>query len=126
MNTLGNVFLHSDRIEKAVLVFEFNFYFFRYDPYIIGSYAKGLAVQGETKKAKEFYERALKIHPENKCVKRLYEELQESESDTKKETKDLFIALKSQSIALSKLPYSIPQVVETYFEWNLFALLQFE
>ena len=88
LNTLGNVFLRSDRIEEAVLVFEFNFYFFRYDPYILGSYAKGLAVQGETKKAKEFYERALKIHPENKWVKRLYEELQESESNTKEETKD--------------------------------------
>ena len=66
MNTLSNVLLRSDRIEEAVLVFEFNFYFFRYDPYIIGSYAKGLTVQGETKKVKEFYERVLKIHPENK------------------------------------------------------------
>jgi len=36
-------------------------------------------VQVETKKAKEFNKRALKIHPENKWVKRLYEELQEEE-----------------------------------------------
>ena len=68
LNTLGNVYLHSDRIEEAILVFEFNFYFFRYNPYIIGSYAKGLALKGETKKAKEFYERALKIDPENKKI----------------------------------------------------------
>ena len=88
LNTLGKVFLHSYRIEEAILVFEFNFYFFRYDPYIIGSYAKGLAVQGETKKAKEFYERALKIHPENKWVNKLYKELLESESDLKEETED--------------------------------------
>jgi len=83
LNTLGNVLLRSDRIEEAVLVFEFNSYFFRYDPYILGSYAKGLAVQGETKKAKEFYERAVKIHPENKWVRRLYEELLEEEPETK-------------------------------------------
>ena len=83
LNTLGNVLLRSDRIEEAVLVFEFNSYFFRYDPYILGSYAKGLAVQGETKKAKEFYERALKINPENKWVRRLYEELLEEEPETK-------------------------------------------
>ena len=83
LNTLGNVLLRSDRIEEAVLVFEFNSYFFRYDPYILGSYAKGLAVQGETKKAKEFCERALKINPENKWVRRLYEELLEEEPETK-------------------------------------------
>ena len=83
LNTLGNVLLCSNRIEEAVLVFEFNSYFFRYDPYILGSYAKGLAVQGETKKAKEFYERAVKIHPENKWVRRLYEELLEEEPETK-------------------------------------------
>lgn len=83
LNTLGNVLLRSNRIEEAVLVFEFNSYFFRYDPYILGSYAKGLAVQGETKKAKEFYERALKINPENKWVRRLYEELLEEEPETK-------------------------------------------
>ena len=83
LNTLDNVFLRSDRIEEVVLVFEFNSYFFRYDTYIIGSYAKGVAFQGETKKAKEFYERALKIHPENKWVRRLYEELLEEEPETK-------------------------------------------
>lgn len=66
LKTLGKVFLRSDRIEEAVLVFEFNFYFFQYDPYITGSYAQGLAVQGEKKKVEEFYERVLKIHPENK------------------------------------------------------------
>ena len=49
---------------------------------------KGLPYKEKQKKAKEFYERALKIHPENKWVKRLYEELQESESNTKEETKD--------------------------------------
>ena len=83
LNTLGNVLLRSNRIEEAVLVFEFNSYFFRYDPYILGSYAKRLAVQGETKKAKEFYERALKINPENKWVRRLYEEILEEEPETK-------------------------------------------
>ena len=66
MKTLGKVFLRSNRIEEAVLVFEFNFYFFQYDPYITVSYAQGLAVQGEKKKVEEFYERVLKIHPENK------------------------------------------------------------
>ncbi len=86
LNTLGNVFLHSNRIDEAVLVFEFNFYFFRYNPYIIASYAKGLAVQGETEKAKEFYERALKIDPENKRVQKLYEELKEEEADAKEST----------------------------------------
>ena len=81
LNTLGRVFLHSNRIEEAVLVFEFNFYFFRYDPYIIGSYANGLGQLGDTKKAKELYERALKIDPENKWVTKLYQELKEKEPE---------------------------------------------
>jgi tetratricopeptide (TPR) repeat protein len=86
LNTLGSVFLHSDRIEEAVLVFEFNFYFFRYDPYIIGSYAKALAQLGDAKKAEELYERALKIDPENKWVKKLYEELKEKVPELKEPT----------------------------------------
>lgn len=86
LNTLGRVFLHSDRIEEAVLVFEFNFYFFRYDPYIIGSYAKALAQLGDAKKAEELYERALKIDPENKWVKKLYEELKEKVPELKEPT----------------------------------------
>jgi tetratricopeptide (TPR) repeat protein len=80
LSTLGYVLLRSGRIEEAVLVFEFNFYFFRYNPYVIGSYANALEQQGELEKAREFYERALKIDPENKRVKKLYEDMKKEES----------------------------------------------
>ena len=66
LNTLGYVYLRSDRIDEAVLCFHFNTYYFPYEPRVHSSYAEGLLMQGDTTNAIANYKKVLDIDPEYK------------------------------------------------------------
>lgn len=69
LNTLGYVYLRSDRIEEALLCFHFNTYYFPYNPNAFDSYAEGLLVSGDTAKAITNYEKVLEIKPDDENAK---------------------------------------------------------
>ncbi len=66
LNTLGYVYLRSDRLDEAVLCFHFNTYYFPHEPRVHSSYAEGLLMQGDTTNAIANYKKVLEIDPEYK------------------------------------------------------------
>ena len=66
LNTLGYVYLRSDRVSEALLCFHFNTYYFPHEPRVYSSYAEGLLIQGDTTKAITNYKKVLDIDPEHK------------------------------------------------------------
>ena len=75
LNTLGYVLLRSNRIEEALIVFELNTYFYRFDPNVFDSYGEALAIAGEKEKAISNYEKVLAIDAENENAKAQLEDL---------------------------------------------------
>ncbi len=68
LNTLGKVLMESDRLQEALLVYNFNTYYYRYNPYVIKSFAKALDKSGNYPMALQSYESALKIDPEDEEI----------------------------------------------------------
>ena len=65
LNTLGYVYLRAGDLEKALLVFEMNTRFYRYDPNVYDSYGEALAAADRIEDAMAQYERVLALDPEN-------------------------------------------------------------
>ncbi|GAA5020858.1 hypothetical protein GCM10011506_03940 [Marivirga lumbricoides] len=94
LNTLGKVLLESDRLQEALLVYNFNVSFYQYNPYVNKSFAKALDKAGNYPMALQFYETALKIKPEDEEISKEIERLkilvaeQEEKSKSEKKTKE--------------------------------------
>lgn len=68
LNTLGYVYLRSDRVREALMTFKFNTRFFPYDPNVYDSYAEALERDGQLALAMENYQKVLEITPDNEEV----------------------------------------------------------
>jgi len=69
LNTLGYVLLAANRIDEAILVFEFNARMFRNMPNVHDSLGEALAIKGEIDPAIEKYKKVLELDPKNKHAK---------------------------------------------------------
>ena len=69
LNTLGYVYLYSDRLEEALITFKLNSLMFPFEPRVHNSYGRALELKGELVSAAECYERALVLEPENELAK---------------------------------------------------------
>ena len=65
LNTLGYVLLRAGELDKAMTVFHFNTFIFRYDPNAHDSYGEALALAGKTEAAIKSYEKVLTVKPED-------------------------------------------------------------
>ena len=65
LNTLGYVYLESDRIDKALTIFYYNTRFFKYNPNVYDSYAEALAKSGQNGEAIKNYEKVLLLDRSN-------------------------------------------------------------
>ena len=65
LNTLGYVMLRSDRVDEALLVFNFNTYLFRHEPNVYDSYGEALTIKGDTVNAIKCYEKVLELDSAN-------------------------------------------------------------
>ena len=65
LNTLGYVYLESDRIDEALTVFYYNTRFFKYNPNVYDSYAEVLAKSGQKEEAIKNYEKVLLLDRNN-------------------------------------------------------------
>ena len=68
LNTLGYVLLEAGRVDEALLLFELNARYFRFDPNVYDSYGEALAKVGQTGKAIEMYERVLLLDRSNRTA----------------------------------------------------------
>lgn len=75
LNTLGNVYLDSNRIKEALTVFYYNTQFYKHEPIVYTSYAKALEKEGQIEKAIENYKKALLLDRSNKNAKQKIKEL---------------------------------------------------
>ena len=64
-NTLGYVYLQSDRINEALTVFHFNTYYFPKDPNVFDSYAEALESAGDIENAIINYKKVLELDSEH-------------------------------------------------------------
>ncbi len=89
LNTLGKVLMQSDRLQEALLVYNFNTYYYGYNPYVNKSFAKALDKVGNYPLALQYYETALKINPEDEEIPKEIERLKVlvAEQEEKKEEK---------------------------------------
>lgn len=78
LNTLGYVFLSSDRNEEALAVFYYNTRYFRCDPNVYDSYAEALAKLERTEEAIENYKKVLLLDRSNKNASEQLQKLQEN------------------------------------------------
>ena len=69
LNTLGYVYLYSNRLEEALITFKLNSLLFPFEPRVHNSYGRALEEKGALKLAGESYERALTLEPENQRAK---------------------------------------------------------
>lgn len=65
LNTLGYVYLESDRIDEALTIFYYNTNFFKHNPNVYDSYAEALAKSGQNEKAIKNYEKVLLLDRSN-------------------------------------------------------------
>ena len=65
LNTLGYVYLESDRIDEALTIFYYNTRFFKYNPNVYDSYAEALAKSGQNEEAIKNYEKILLLDRSN-------------------------------------------------------------
>ena len=65
LNTLGYVYLESDRIDEALTIFYYNTRFFKYNPNVYDSYAEALAKSGQNEEAIKNYEKVLLLDRSN-------------------------------------------------------------
>ncbi|HAP59728.1 MAG TPA: hypothetical protein DCR93_09550 [Cytophagales bacterium] len=65
LNTLGYVYLRAGEVEKALMTFEMNTYFYPYDPNVFDSYGEALALAERNEEAAAQYEKVLALDPEN-------------------------------------------------------------
>lgn len=63
LNTLGFVFQYSDRMQQALLTFQFNTLIYPYSPRAFNSYGDALRINGNKEAAILAYERALALEP---------------------------------------------------------------
>jgi len=75
LNTLGYVLLRAGQQDKALTVFHFNTFIFRYDPNVHDSYGEALALAGRTEAAIKSYEKVLTFKPEDENALAQLEEL---------------------------------------------------
>jgi tetratricopeptide (TPR) repeat protein len=68
LNTLGYVLLEAGRVDEALLLFDLNARYFRFDPNVYDSYGEALAKVGQTGKAIEMYERVLLLDRSNRTA----------------------------------------------------------
>ncbi len=76
LNTLGNVFLYSNRIAEALLTFEINAAIFAYSPGILNSYGEALVKNEQKDRAMGIFKRVLTLDPENEFAKKQIENLE--------------------------------------------------
>lgn len=77
LNTLGYVYLHANRVDEAVKVFELNKMLNPFDHNVYDSYAEALAKKGENRLAIENYERVLLLDRFNTNAREQLERLRE-------------------------------------------------
>ncbi|MFK8057485.1 MAG: tetratricopeptide repeat protein [Saprospiraceae bacterium] len=77
LNTLGYVYLNSGQIEKALRCFQFNTYYFKFNPNVFDSYAEALLESGDKEAAIRNYAKALSLDPSNMKLTIKLLELQE-------------------------------------------------
>lgn len=77
LNTLGYVFLRAGEIDKALLVFRFNRYYFKHEPLVYTSLAEAYLGANKKVQAIENYKKVLELDPENKTAKEKLASLEE-------------------------------------------------
>jgi tetratricopeptide (TPR) repeat protein len=75
LNTLGYVYLESDRIDEALTIFYYNTRFFKYDPNVYDSYAEALVKSGQNEEAIKNYEKVLLLDRSNNHAREQIEKL---------------------------------------------------
>ncbi|WP_010521085.1 tetratricopeptide repeat protein [Aquimarina agarivorans] len=75
LNTLARVYLESNRIDKALVVFYFNTQLFENESKIYANYAKALTASGQIKKAIKNYKKALILDGGNIEIKKQLKKL---------------------------------------------------
>lgn len=80
LNTLGYVYLRSNRIEEALIVFQLNTYYFPNNPNVFLSFAEALELKGDIKNAILNYQTVTKLDPKNSNAKEKLKLLKEKAS----------------------------------------------
>lgn len=70
LNTLGYVFMRSDRMDEALLAFNFNTYLFKDNPNVFDSYGEALALSGDTTNAIVNYKKVLELDADNENARK--------------------------------------------------------
>jgi glyoxylase-like metal-dependent hydrolase (beta-lactamase superfamily II) len=78
-NNAGYMLLNSGRVDEAVAIFKMNLELFPQSWNVYDSLAEAYAVKGETGLAIQYYERSLKINPDNQNAKDRLKNLKKSE-----------------------------------------------
>jgi len=76
LNTLGYVFLRSNRIREALLTFQFNTIIYPHSPRAFNSYGEGLLVNKDKSGAIRAFKRAIVLDPKHENANRRLQELQ--------------------------------------------------
>lgn len=76
LNSLGYQFLRNKDFEKAEQIFKINIALYPYKSNVYDSMGDVFRAQKDTVKAIEYYQRSLKINPENRAAKRNLQSLQ--------------------------------------------------
>jgi tetratricopeptide (TPR) repeat protein len=69
LNTLGYVYLESDRVDEALTILYYNTRFYKYNPNVYDSYAEALMKAGQTEEAIKNYEKVLLLDRSNNHAK---------------------------------------------------------
>lgn len=77
LNTLGYVYLESNRIEEVLTTFYYNTRFFKYDPNVYDSYAEALVKAGQKETAIANYEKVLLLDRNNRHAREQINQLRE-------------------------------------------------
>lgn len=88
LNTLGKVLMQSDRLQEAILVYNFNTAIYQYNPIVNTSFAKALDKAGNYPMAIQFYETALKAKPEDEEIPKEIERLKVLVAEQKEKTEE--------------------------------------